>query len=154
MENNERIEPVNQDQNSGTTPSGSFCGKCGRKVDVETGACPVCDKIEQTRPEIGGGVSDAAGKEKQRKERIIRVAGCILIAIITLISFELAGSLIAQGGANISDIKSVGGRTLEEAYYQELGIVYNGISIAVRAFGRVLTFLLVYMGWMEWRKDK
>ena len=55
--------------------------------------------------------------------------------IVTLILFFVAAHLVAAGGNEIMQIQSVGGKTLEEAYYFELGNVYAGYAMALRGAG-------------------
>ena len=43
--------------------------------------------------------------------------------------FFMAASSIADGGSEIMQIQSVGGKTLEEAYYAELGTIYSGYAM-------------------------
>ena len=43
-------------------------------------------------------------------------------------------------------IESVGGRTLEEAYYHGLGYVYDGYCAAIRAIGLFCSSILFLFG--------
>ena len=58
----------------------------------------------------------------------------VLPAVILILSI-IAAYLIFMGGANIGEIRSVGGRTLEESYYKHLGLVYKGWSLFVLTTG-------------------
>lgn len=64
------------------------------------------------------------------------------IGIGVLIMFFMAASDVSDAGKNISRISSVGGKTLEEAYYSELGDVYRGYALAIRAFG-IFAFAII-----------
>lgn len=79
-------------------------------------------------------------------ERIVKAVVFLAFALVVLFSFETAADLIARGGEGISDIESVGGKTLEEAYYYQLGFVYEGYALVVRTLGRVLAVILAHMG--------
>lgn len=78
--------------------------------------------------------------------RIVKAVVFLAFALVVLFSFETAADLIARGGEGISDIESVGGKTLEEAYYYQLGFVYEGYALVVRTLGRVLAVILTHMG--------
>ena len=46
-----------------------------------------------------------------------------------------AAHCVVAGGMEIGSIESVGGKTLEEGYYQELATVYAGYAAMIRATG-------------------
>ena len=46
----------------------------------------------------------------------------------------------------IGSIESVGGKTLEEGYYQELATVYAGYAAMIRATGIFFSSILAYIG--------
>lgn len=52
-----------------------------------------------------------------------------------VIAFEDAAKWMEQGGREIGDISSIGGRTIEEAYYHKLEYVYRGYALIVLAVG-------------------
>lgn len=59
--------------------------------------------------------------------------------------FAHARNYFMSGGLEISRIQSVGGKTLEEAYYHELGTIYNGFAELSHAFGIVCIILFLYL---------
>ena len=72
-------------------------------------------------------------------------ASCVL-AIILLIMFFSADDSIKTGGLEIMSIQSVGGKTLEEAYYQNLGYIYEGYCAATKAIGLFCSSMLILFG--------
>jgi len=66
------------------------------------------------------------------KDRIT-IHTCLGIGI--MIMFFMAASGVSNAGKNISMIESVGGKTLEEAYYTQVGNIYQSCAIAIRALG-------------------
>lgn len=58
-----------------------------------------------------------------------------ILAVIVFIISIIASYFIFKGGNYIGEIQSVGGRTLEEAYYNGLGLVYKGLSLFVLTTG-------------------
>lgn len=75
----------------------------------------------------------------------IFIASCV-VAVILLIMFFLAANSIKTGGLEIMSIESVGGKTLEEAYYQRLGYIYEGYCVAIRAIGIFCSSILLLFG--------
>ena len=71
---------------------------------------------------------------------------CCIFSVVLIIMFFSAASSIKIGGLEIMSIESVGGKTLEEAYYQNLGYVYEGYCIAVRAIGVFCSSMLLLFG--------
>lgn len=70
----------------------------------------------------------------------------LIISIVLLIMFFSAADSIKTGGLDIMSIESVGGKTLEEAYYHGLGYIYEGYCIAIRASGVFCSSLLLLFG--------
>lgn len=73
---------------------------------------------------------------------------CIYLAlsVIVLVMFFLSANQISESGKNIMLIQSVGGKTLEEAYYAELGVIYSAYATIVRALGLFFASILVWLG--------
>ncbi len=70
----------------------------------------------------------------------------LIISIVLLIMFFSAANSIKIGGLEIMSIESVGGKTLEEAYYQNLGYIYEGYCVAIKAIGVFCSSLLLLFG--------
>lgn len=69
------------------------------------------------------------------------------VALIVVIMAFMAAQRISEAGLAISSIESVGGKTLEEAYYQYSGPFYQGIAIIVRATGIFFASVLAFLGY-------
>jgi len=69
-----------------------------------------------------------------------------ILGIVVLVMCFMAANSISNGGAQIMRITSQGGRTLEEAYYRQLGGIYSGYANVVRAIGISLASFLVWLG--------
>lgn len=65
----------------------------------------------------------------------------ILAILVFIISVISAYFLL---GKNIGVISSVGGRTLQEAYYYGLGFIYKGFSLFVLASGVFFSSVLYH----------
>ena len=83
---------------------------------------------------------------------IIGIIVCVMCFQSAELISESAGA-ISRLGAEISDIRSQGGRTLEEAYYREWGRIImrsagilNAIGEIVKAIGVFLASVLVWLG--------
>lgn len=69
-----------------------------------------------------------------------------MLAVVVLIMFFIAAAKIYYGGNEIHQIDSVGGETLEEAYYYELGSIYGGYALISCALGIFFSSVLVWLG--------
>ncbi len=135
-----------------------FCPKCGTENNDNMGICEGCGYV-YIKPEEKADNEEVAIETEKEGKPLIQITGntdlikknapafamWIIAAIVFIISFVAAGN-IASGGAEISSIQSVGGQTLEEAYYQSLGSVYAGYAGIVRAIGIFMTSVLTYLG--------
>ena len=70
----------------------------------------------------------------------------LIISIVLLVMFFSAADAIKTGGLDIMSIESVGGKTLEEAYYHGLGYIYEGYCVAIRAIGVFCSSILFLFG--------
>ena len=113
-----------------------YCKQCG-SVLAEDGHCPNCGAIQPPAPtaQAHSEAPAAAAGTAPRRESGFRTWAYIGAGIVTLILFFVAAHLVAAGGSEIMQIQSVGGKTLEEAYYFELGNVYAGYAMALRGAG-------------------
>lgn len=67
----------------------------------------------------------------------------VLATLVFIISI-IAASFLFMGGKDIGMISSIGGRTLQEAYYYGLGFVYKGLSLFVLASGIFFSSVLYH----------
>ena len=132
-----------------------FCPKCGTSVENEIKVCPKCgldfETVEQPKEPnqekqtVVENLSPVENPIAKDSNSIIKFAFWGL-AVIVLIMFFMAASSIAEGGNEIMQIQSVGGKTLEEAYYAELGAIYSGYAMIARAVGIFFASVLVWLG--------
>ena len=127
-----------------------FCPKCGAQMPEETQLCSNCgcdiSNIQQAVPSEKVLTMDGVQSvELERKSSPIRTIFFILATIVFALSLYSA-HCVAAGGLDIASIQSVGGKTLEDAYYQYLGTVYAGYASMIRTTGLFFSAILIYIG--------
>lgn len=148
-----------------------FCPKCGCNVEDEVQVCPGCGydfsvvnpaeepaapdtavQSVQTDGNNAGNTGNGIGtgiaglfRTDINSNTIIKLVFFGMAAIV-LIMFFVAASKISGGGREIMRIQSVGGKTLDEAYYAELGGIYAGYAVIARALGIFFASVLAWMG--------
>ena len=138
-----------------------YCPKCGKEIADNSMTCPFCgfdfstvdSDINKSESEVSfaSEIPQDQTKLQAQSKQVKRVFNakllvfCVLALIIVIMSF-MAASNISNGGYQIMQIKSVGGQTLEEAYYQQLGSIYSGYAMFVRACGIFFASVLVGFG--------
>lgn len=135
-----------------------FCPKCGTKIQDDNSICSSCNfdisetKIENmvftsSEPSVKEIADVPSSTERATPSfSVVKLAAFSIIAAVVLFMFLSAANKIASGGLAIMDIKSVGGKTLEEAYYFELGTIYAGYATVTRALGIFFASVLIWMG--------
>lgn len=124
-----------------------FCTKCGEKLtsivpaEEKTIAEPV---VENNQENVV--VQEIIEEVEEKKSGNGSKAIYWILAILVLILSLYASFKIGAAGAEIGSIRSVGGKTLEEAYYQELGNVYKGFSVMTSVIGIFFSAVLVKLG--------
>lgn len=101
------------------------------------------DVVEEVKPEQNS--TPVVVKQESGNNMLIKVIYLGLAAVV-LVMFFMAASSIADGGSEIMQIQSVGGQTLEEAYYFELGTIYSGYAMIARALGIFFASVLAWLG--------
>lgn len=129
-----------------------FCPKCGNEIKNDVQVCSRCGanlslyhKKETERVSAVVVTSDKQDERGESTNQVIKVL-YFGVAIIVLLMFFVAANNISKGGDEIMQIESVGGRTLEEAYYAELGAIYSGYATIARALGIFCASVLVWLG--------
>ena len=132
-----------------------YCPKCGKETADSSMTCPFCgfdfstvaSDVNKSESEVSKNPTELQEQTKQVKKvfNTKLLIFCVL-ALITIIMSFMAASNISDGGYQIMQIKSVGGQTLEEAYYQQLGSIYSGYAMFVRACGIFFASVLVGIG--------
>lgn len=69
-----------------------------------------------------------------------------LLAIAVIIMFFIGAGEINTAGDNMSTLRSVGGKSVDEAFYQYYGKFLFGLVYVVRALGIALGGVLIYIG--------
>ena len=121
-----------------------FCPKCGSQFDG-TNICPNClfdtTTIDTTTVAT---IPDTFDKTSASPDIInllasntcrLKAAAFIVLGCVVLFLFFSAANQISESGFKIMNISSVGGTTLDEAYYFELGGIYEGYATISRAAG-------------------
>lgn len=107
------------------------CPKC--KGDLTSSDKECASSVNKMTPEPSTNTKStsvhASGCNNNSKTMVYSV-----VVIIFLLSFYAAHS-ISEAGTAISQIRSVGGSTMEEIYYLELGGIYEGFANMARAAG-------------------
>lgn len=117
-----------------------FCLKCGSPLrEMET------FKEDSTLKEDAKEVSALSITDISSNQMVKTIAFSVLAVVVLIMSF-IAASKISSAGLEIMSIESVGGKTLEEAYYQGLGGIYSGYAIIVRTIGIFFASVLVWLG--------
>lgn len=131
-----------------------FCPKCGTTIEEGATVCPNCGldiaTVNQSpssaaTPTVASLVTLDSELNKKNGNPIVKFVYFVL-AVVVLILFFIAASNIVSGGNEIMQIQSVGGQTLEEAYYYELGSIYAGYAMMSRALGIFFASVLVWIG--------
>lgn len=130
-----------------------FCPKCSTEIDSSSKTCPQCgveipsapSPIVDTPKYASAPTPSITPSTAPKTHASLKIVYFILAAIVLLFAFSAASS-ISSAGLNIASIESVGGKTLEEAYYQYSGELYLGYATMVRTTGIFFAAVLAYLG--------
>ena len=152
-----------------------FCPKCGTQNVAEALVCKQCgyrftktSVVSENTDSIPELTADAltdsnvtetpssvfsSNSYATKGTKLIRLENLwfLIAAVVFVLSF-VAAIMVFVGGLKIASIESVGGKTLEEAYYQYSGNVYFGYSLFVFAMGAFCSSVLSWIGLREKRK--
>ena len=76
----------------------------------------------------------------------------IVFTIAAIVLFAAAWQIFGKlkvYGLNIASIKSVGGKTLEEAYYQQVGFVYIYLAQILRLIAAGISVIILCITYKE-----
>lgn len=152
---------------------GKYCSKCGQELEADVEYCTNCGTAAEAQQEVEAQVeqpiqtaTDFTKDEMVLKHRysmakfkkglaifmIISTAVAMIIGIVNI--FKITGSYekATEHAQSISYIESVGGKTLEEAYYQDYGdylenevvITYINTCILSGLYQTILFFSLFF----------
>ncbi len=130
-----------------------YCPKCGTTIEEGRTVCPNCGlDITEVNPILKNAASSVNSSaafdvkaEKRAGNPAVKYVYFVLAAVV-LIMFFIAAAKIAYGGNKIQQIESIGGETLEEAYYYDLGSIYAGYAMISCALGIFFSSVLVWLG--------
>lgn len=127
-----------------------FCPKCGSEIKDGSTICDECNyNIE---PDISSNIRMGVGLGSDLKQSVVSKVVTpnfmifTIIGIVVLVMFFIGANYISDGGSKIMSIQSVAGNSIEEAYYNDLGSIYAGYALIVRALGIFFSSLLVWLG--------
>ena len=135
------------------------CPKCGVEIEDDVKTCPNCG-IEINKEEtnlntdenapIDNSTADGSKRiasiyNKAKGNGLLRIIYWVLALVVLIIFFCAAGS-IAKGGEAISAIRSVGGKTMDEIFYKNLGPIYAGYAMISCALGIFFASILFWLG--------
>lgn len=138
-----------------------YCPKCGAKNSEKNETCENCGYFftERESKEIVTGTillkrdpQDASPAPKRNKTATLSAVkkylpNLIFLTAVFVLLLSITGAVcLFIGGARISDIHSVGGKTLEEAYYSRLQLIYHGFAFFVLSMGVFMSGTLSFFG--------
>lgn len=143
------------------------CPECNKEVNDHNLVCPFCgypfnenqkklykeirdNNTTQNNPmpEKNNNVYVQNTKAKGTDwNKVLKIGLWVIAGLIFIMSITAASS-ISKGGISIGEIRSVGGETMEEAYYEYLGFIYVGMAAVVRMMG---LFFASVLGWLGYK---
>ena len=142
-----------------------FCPKCGAQNTDTNMMCENCNYLLQEasvreEPEVIVSKEIISVKEESNpqdhsqkkydqdsisKKKLLGFL-FIGVAVLVLLLSVISAILLFIGGSEIAQIQSVGGKTLDEAYYYRLQYVYHGFGVFVLSMGIFMSSVLTYLG--------
>jgi hypothetical protein len=135
-----------------------FCPRCGKQVAREERICSNCGlNLEITNPNIDKAYISNGFEESPHPtdlqliiQRIstwnFRLIVFSVIALTVLVLSFIAAYKISGSADQIMKIRTTGGQTLNEVYDREMGNIYAGFAMFIRACGIFFSFVLVELG--------
>lgn len=119
------------------------CSKCGREVQEGWEFCNFCgERVDRTKVKEN---EKGTMENVNNKSKIIKV-GIFIVAAIVVLMFFYGSNAITEAASRMEVLRSVGGETVAEAYYQYYGRFLSGLAIAVRALGITCGIVIAYVG--------
>ena len=117
-----------------------FCAKCGASFEQENKKENVTENtVERTKNYIEKNVKN------NQSIQLVKLILYILAIVIVIMAFSGAGE-IGKASENMLTLRSVGGGTVAEAYYQYYGRFLKGLATMVRALGLTCGIIVGYIG--------
>ncbi len=132
-----------------------FCGKCGNKAELKERSlekhikCKLCGKnIKEENYQKYNGYCNNCYENKDRKPNkwliIIKIVLYIIAIIVVIMAFDGADK-IGIASNEMKNLRSIGGETVAEAYYQYYGTFLSGLESVIRALGITLGVVIAYI---------
>lgn len=121
-----------------------FCEKCGNEIKEGEKFCGKCGSTIGQGENKNTVISDVKSDNNQSSP-LIKIILYIIAIIVVIMFFKCAGD-IADAGSSMASIRSVGGETIAEAYYQDYGSFIKGIATVVRGIGITCGIVIGYIG--------
>lgn len=132
-----------------------YCEKCGNELKEGEKFCAKCGasfEQEETRKENTTENTVERAKDYIEKNvknnqsmQLVKLILYILAIVIVIMAFSGAGA-IGEASEDMLVLRSVGGETVAEAYYQYYGRFLQGLSTMVRALGLTCGIIVGYIG--------
>ena len=136
-----------------------FCKNCGKELPSDAICCPNCGERQteaQTPPvNQSAPVSQPTPTYQPPVAKPhINVMAIVWFAVggLELLLSIIAGFMIMGGAGDMSTLRSVGGESVAEYFYQYSGAVNKGIAVAVFAFGFFGGGIFARFGFKEAKK--
>lgn len=127
-----------------------FCPKCGAQNSDEIKVCSSCgfdfSEVSNEKESSNSISTQITASDSGKKLVPLKAIIFSTLAAVVLIMLFIASTKVSNGGTEIMQIQSVGGKTLDEAYYFELGQIYAGYALIIRALGIFFASVLVWIG--------
>ena len=136
-------------------PVPNFCPRCGKPLNEKETVCSNCGlSFEESGSKEPNPYSIVNYRSPSMWQEFRRQFGGVsvrlicfgLLAAAALVLSFWSASEIAKAAGNILTIRTTDGKTVNEVYYREMGTIYNGFAIFVRACGVFFAGVLVRFG--------
>ena len=125
------------------------CSKCGNELNDKDEFCTKCgEKIKMKEKNVISkektNVSDI--NKKPNKNIVILKVVIFILALVVVIMFFNGAESVKQSSSSMLNLRSVGGKSVDEAYYQYYGTFLGGLSTAIKGLGITCGVIILYIG--------
>ena len=122
-----------------------FCKNCGEELKNGESVCPKCgwSGTPQNQEKTSNGTGNKSSISINLNI-IIKLALYIVAIVVICMSFNGANQ-IGKAAYNMRILRSVGGNSVAEAFYQYYGSFLYGVETFVRAVGIALGVIIAYI---------
>lgn len=142
-----------------------FCRNCGNELKNGEERCDKCGYVptkkivsenyknnisamENNKDSMESKINNSQSENYvyRKKYRIlIKIALYVLAIVVVSMSFETSNTL-NRAAINMMDLRSVSGKTVDEAFYQYYGTFVNGLDNFVKMVGITCGVIIAYIG--------